>query len=49
MASLALSQGFECNPHPEDAGLLRAELRLTAPSRPQVNVFTAFTTAAWLH
>ena len=52
MRSLALAQGFACGLHPEDADLLRAQLRLT-PQRfslsPAVNAWGAFTTAAWQH
>lgn len=47
MQSLARSQGFECGAHPEDAELMRAELRLNTPRRRQANAFSAFTAAAW--
>ncbi len=52
MQSLALAQGFDCGPHPEDADLMRAELRLAPQARPlspAVNAWGAFTTAAWQH
>lgn len=53
MQSLARGQGFECGAHPDDPGLMRAELRLSPPSqRPArtvaaVSAFGAFSTAAW--
>jgi acetyltransferase len=49
MQALARAHGFECAPHPDDAGLMRAELRLTARVQRRANAFSAFTTAAWQH
>ena len=49
MQALARAHGFECAPHPDDAELMRAELRLTSRVKRQANAFSAFTTAAWQH
>jgi GNAT superfamily N-acetyltransferase len=53
MQSLARSQGFECGAHPDEPELMRAELRLTSPTRRPahtfgaLSAFGAFSTAAW--
>ena len=44
MQAMARSQGFDCAPHPEEAGLVRAECSLVTACKP-----AGFFNASWLH